>query len=267
MLLERAIKSIAKHAKISYLLFKIGIEKANQYAIEWVYIVVTGFLNLISLYLWYYLTNQGTTPFNGWSFMSLAVLTLTFNFIGDILVFIGLTSLLSMASSPKEKAMLSTVLTKPVHPIMYMMNRYYDIQEVIHILINILALSFILYLQPQNLLPYLLASVLGLIILFLMNYTIFAFVLAFDRGADALVSFNWSLIDEGMLPLTETKGALKFFFTFVYSVIFAAAVPAKVFATGDVSLLLPGLVVVAILIIASKLIYKWAWKRFEAVGG
>ncbi len=247
--------------------WKIAFEKYNQYKIEYIYSISMSLPQILFLPLmWYFLTDGGSATLLGWKFHSLVSIGIVYGIVLSVLDLIGYWDVW-MWFANEGRVLLSTILTKPVNPLLYIYGLNFFPGGFIKLLIMLSAL-YVLTLHGLTITPqFVLMVIIGILIIINVANIFLAMFVAFDKEANALNRLFWSFLRYGDLPVTSLSGTLGFVLTFIIPVAFVGAVPSTVLELKDYSYILPGIVMALVTFILSIIIWKFALRRFEAVGG
>ncbi len=245
---------------------KINIEKYKQYKIEFFHSLLLLLIHFIVMpFLWYVLTDGGKISIHTWDFNHLFLLSLLFSFAISFVEFLGFWDVWSWFINYDGRVQFSNYLTKPIHPLIYLFGLNLFFPALIRLLINFVLLVSLIYISHLHITISFLISVLcGVGILLNFLFSAISLIIAFDKNANFILQTIWSFFYMGDLPVTEIKGFVGFFLTFIIPTALVAAYPVKVLETGN-----PIIPVIMYVFSTLMLFISWdlAIKHFEAVGG
>ncbi|MCE4607737.1 MAG: ABC transporter permease [Caldisphaeraceae archaeon] len=251
-------------------LIYIGWKRWNQYKIEYLYAFIFTLSELFFILVWYGVAKFASAngyALAGWTFPQLATVVILFNIILASAEASGYYDAMATIHG-KSRAQLSSLLTKPIHPFLYLSLKHFYFPGVARVLFYMALLFYIYhiyYIVPS--LTFFALVLIGVGIGAALYYIPILFLIAFERNADLPSMFIQSLFYNSNFPYTSLKGFAFILFHFILPIGFIASVPAYCLEKNCLNFVMAGAGVLAVLLAVVKLLSVYAWKRFEAVGG
>ncbi len=260
-IIRKSFKKIKKYVKVLASFFRASIIRYNNYKIEYIYSLSTIIPFLITLFFWKILEDS----IEGWSFNDLALLTLMGAILSTLIELGGFWGVM-LWFDRNDRGNLALMITKPINPLIYLHGINFfpgSIPKLIFYLM--LLITFII----QNNISISILSVVGVvfsyIVFFLFLGIIECIIIAFDKAA---IPLFYTIIDifkiaDKPIDLSSVLGVV---LTFFVPLTFAALIPSKILYEGR-ELALFSFIMTVVMLIMFSLSYRFAMKRFEAVGG
>ena len=254
-----------KEIKIILRFFKAAVERYNNYKIEYIYSLIVMLPILFPAIMWYFIVGKGSIA--GWTFNKLLSLSLFYGIFVSFLDSIGFWNVWVWLER-EERVGLSSMLTKPINPLLYVYGINFFPASVIKLILFIIMLGYLAITNSIELsTQFIIITILSFTSVFLFLSSIIALMLSYDKSATPLMYIIWNFLRIGDMPVSSIGGIGSLILTYIIPVAFMAVVPAKALELNDYSMLLPSFLMVVVMYVLLKLSLWHSMKRFEAVGG
>lgn len=248
-------------------LIKIGLERYNQYKIEYIYTLLFLGVELLFVLMWYGLLGLNGGTLAGWTFPKIAILMFLYNLVNTLVEMVGYYDMRNLLIGGK-RAQISILLTKPIHPFLYSSLRYFYLPGLLKALIYTGFIIYIFYAYSITLsLSFFILVIYAFILHGILMYIIPLLYIAYEKNAEFIRYLLESFAYNANMPYTALEGLWGVVFRFVVPIAFMAAIPAFCVDAFCPKYIVTGGVVVLVFLALTKLLSIYAWKRFEAVGG
>ncbi len=247
---------------------RIAIRRHEQYKAKYLQTIVIGISQII-LYplLWYFITDSGKKTLLSWDLNSLVTLSIIATIANSFMHAIGLNRVWDWYYT-EGKIKLTNILTKPINHLIYIYGINLNLEGILEFLLTLTIFLLYIYYQQINIsLEFMISAVLGVATLINTFNILFSLYISHYKEARFITSLVNPFLKYTNLPLTETSGILRFTLTFIIPVIFIAAVPASIIELKDPSQIYTEVIVFLVTYIASYGSWKYAMKKFDAMGG
>jgi ABC-type uncharacterized transport system permease subunit len=265
------LKQLLKNLKILKQYFILSYKTIKEYNIDAIYGVLVATTNLIGFpVVWFLLTDGGKKHLNTWQFPELVFLSLTLSLCYGFLDMLGFWDVWRLAFS-EGRVVLTKYLIRPANFYIQLFGENFFLGDILRLSMYILIMSYIVingHIELYKVFMFFIIFSLGFSVMFLLLLLAVNLFIAFDQQARAIPDIIWTFLGYASFPVDAVKDVAGFILHYIIPVAFIALIPAKTLFEGlNINAIIPYFLIISVLIIINRYLWKIALKRFEAIGG
>lgn len=266
--MKQAGINMKRYLKIYYLFFKYSLALLASHRFNFIMSAVSNVLWTLGQVISLQFIFERVQEFNGWSISDMLFL-LGFGQLYVYTMFIFYQSNHDMIESYIITGDLDRMLTKPINLKFFLSFEGISVLQIIPCFVTVVPLLAIGFSGLQSLSPFdvvfaFIVFIIGAVILFFFSLTLSG-INFFTDSAQSLRDTFANLTDSSRIPLTFFPTVIQFTFSFVIPLGFVTFYPTSILKNEQnaLSVIIAELIVLAIFILLSKLVWGAGLKRYS----